>query len=245
MQSGIAHEIRMDLIKRRQLTHALYALVKLRTQSDMMTNDRDRRRLLQLSLAVPALMALGKGTSAHADPIATPATASSGAARDFDFFLGSWHVAHRRLKSRLVGNNEWEEFDGSSTCQSILGGIANFNDSVVNRPGGSYHGMGLRAFDAKTNLWADWYLDGRNPTKIGVPGIGRFVNGVGTFLSDETFEGKPIKVRGTFSPITESSLQWEQAFSPDGGSNWETNWVMRFTRTGGMTQSATPRCSLG
>jgi hypothetical protein len=196
----------------------------------MMTNNRDRRRLLQLSLAVPALMTLGKGTSAPADTTATFSPASSGAARDFDFFLGSWHVAHRRLKRRLVGNNEWEEFDGSSTCQSILGGIANFNDSVVNRPGGSYRGMGLRAFDAKTNLWADWYLDGRNPTKIDVPGIGRFTNGIGIFLSDETFEGKPIKVRGTFSHITESSLQWEQAFSPDTGKSWETNWMMRFVR---------------
>jgi hypothetical protein len=90
--------------------------------------------------------------------------------------------------------------------------------------------MGLRAFDAKTNLWADWYLDGRNPTKIDVPGIGRFTNGIGIFLSDETFEGKPIKVRGTFSHITASSLQWEQAFSPDTGKSWETNWVMRFVR---------------
>jgi hypothetical protein len=37
----------------------------------MMTNNRDRRRLLQLSLAVPALMTLGKGTSAPADTTAT------------------------------------------------------------------------------------------------------------------------------------------------------------------------------
>lgn len=24
--------------------------------------------------------------------------------------------------------------------------------------------------------------------------------------------------------------RWEQAFSPDGGRTWETNWVMNFTR---------------
>ncbi len=51
------------------------------------------------------------------------------------------------------------------------------------------------------------------------------------FVSDETFEGKPIQVRGIFTPITPTSMQWEQAFSPDGGQTWETNWVMRYTRT--------------
>jgi hypothetical protein len=25
-------------------------------------------------------------------------------------------------------------------------------------------------------------------------------------------------------------LRWEQAFSEDGGANWETNWIMEFTR---------------
>ena len=28
---------------------------------------------------------------------------------------------------------------------------------------------------------------------------GRFANGVGTFLSDDLFAGKPIKVRGVFT----------------------------------------------
>jgi hypothetical protein len=26
------------------------------------------------------------------------------------------------------------------------------------------------------------------------------------------------------------SPRWEQAFSADGGANWETNWIMNFTR---------------
>ena len=91
--------------------------------------------------------------------------------------------------------------------------------------------MGLRGFDAKTNTWADWYLDANDPSSLGVPGLGRFADGIGTFLSDETFEGRPVKVRGIFTPISSSSAQWEQAFSPDGGKTWETNWVMRYTRT--------------
>jgi len=60
--------------------------------------------------------------------------------------------------------------------------------------------------------------------------FGNFQNGVGTFNGDDTFNGKPIKVRFIWSKITASSAQWEQAFSPDGGKSWETNWVMDFTR---------------
>ncbi|MBC7988080.1 MAG: DUF1579 domain-containing protein [Luteimonas sp.] len=197
-----------------------------------MTDNPDRRRIMQLSLvAIPALMVLGKAGSALAEDPAKPAIGGAGPQHDFDFFLGSWSVRHRRLKKRLADNHDWEEFDGSTHCQSLLGGIVNLNESVSHRAGKSYRGMGLRAFDAKTSTWADWYLNANDPTSLGVPGLGRFANGIGTFLSDETFEGRPVKVRGIFTPITASSAQWEQAFSPDGGKTWETNWVMRYTRT--------------
>jgi hypothetical protein len=33
------------------------------------------------------------------------------------------------------------------------------------------------------------------------------------------------------------SPRWEQAFSPDGGTTWETNWVMDFTRSQGAIDS--------
>jgi len=197
-----------------------------------MTDNPGRRRIMQLSLVViPALMALGKTGSALAAELAKPATSGAGPQHDFDFFLGSWNVRHRRLKKRLADNHDWEEFDGSTHCQSLLGGIVNLNESISHRAGVARRGMGLRGFDAKTNTWADWYLDANDPTSLGVPGLGRFADGIGTFLSDETFEGRPVKVRGIFTPISSSSAQWEQAFSPDDGRTWETNWVMRYTRT--------------
>ncbi len=194
-----------------------------------MTIDPNRRLIMQMSLLAAASAALPLGdVFARSADFAAPGT---GPARDFDFFIGNWNVKHRRLKKRLANSQDWEEFDGTCRCWSMLGGLANIDDSVVNLPGGAYRGVGLRAFDAKTGSWADWWLDGRNPHKIDVPIIGTFADGVGTFLSDDTFEGRPIKVRGTFSKITRTSLQWEQAFSADGGRSWETNWVMNYTRT--------------
>jgi hypothetical protein len=183
--------------------------------------DLERRQLMAFFAAAPGLIAL---SSAHATPVAP---------NDFDSFLGKWQVRHRSLKRRLAGSNEWEEFAGTSHWQSILGGMANFNESVVQRAGSTYRSLGLRAFDAKTNVWTDWSLSGRDPTKIVVDGVGRFTNGVGTFFADDTFEGKPIRVRGTFTLLAPRSMQWEQAFSPDSGRTWETNYVMHHTRSAG------------
>jgi hypothetical protein len=59
---------------------------------------------------------------------------------------------------------------------------------------------------------------------------GNFQNGVGIFEGDDAFAGKRIKVRYIWSRITSTSAHWEQAFSPDDGKNWETNWRMDFTR---------------
>src|SRR3954471_16753046 len=86
--------------------------------------DLDRRQLLALFAAVPGLIAVSSTTAAPGTPSAP---------RDFDAFLGRWQVRHRRLKQRLVGSNDWEEFAGTSHWQSILGGSANFNESVVQR----------------------------------------------------------------------------------------------------------------
>jgi hypothetical protein len=59
---------------------------------------------------------------------------------------------------------------------------------------------------------------------------GRFHGGVGTFYADDTFKDKPIRVRFLWSGIQANTCRWEQAFSPDGGATWETNWIMEFTR---------------
>jgi hypothetical protein len=151
-------------------------------------------------------------------------------AHDWDWLVGTWNVKHRRLKGRLEGSTTWEEFDGTSTLWLTLGGFGTIDDNVLELREGTYRAVTIRAFDPATRRWAIWWLDGRSPTSIEPPVYGGFVDGVGTFMGDDTFKGRPIKVRFRWSEITATSALWEQAFSPDGGATWETNWVMRFTR---------------
>jgi hypothetical protein len=151
---------------------------------------------------------------------------------DFDFLLGRWHVDHRRLVARLAGNNDWQAFDGTSVTQSILGGMGLVDDNVLNLPSGSYRAAGLRAFNDETRQWAIWWLDARNPHTIDVPVVGGFDGDVGTFVADETFNGKPIRVRFRWTHTRTGAPRWEQAFSPDAGKTWEVNWSMQFSRAG-------------
>jgi hypothetical protein len=167
---------------------------------------------------------------------ATAATSSNGEtvmtdhAHDFDFLIGQWRVHHRRLKERLAGSHEWVEFEGESRLWMTMDGHGTVDDNLIGLPGGAYRAMGIRGYDPKTQTWAIWWLDARNPHDIEPPVVGNFQNGVGTFEGDDTFRGKPIKVRFTWSHITPNAAHWQQAFSPDGGKSWEPNWEMDFTR---------------
>ncbi|MDP2122160.1 MAG: DUF1579 domain-containing protein [Hoeflea sp.] len=152
------------------------------------------------------------------------------ACHDFDFVFGDWTVRHRRLKVRLAGSDAWEEFDGTSATRPMLGGNGNIEDNFIDFPGGPYRAVALRSHDPEAGTWAIWWLDHRNPHNLDVPVVGRFDNGVGTFYADDSFEGRPIRVRFTWISLGPESCRWEQAFSSDGGSNWETNWIMQFQR---------------
>jgi hypothetical protein len=151
---------------------------------------------------------------------------------DFDFLVGHWLVHHRKLKERLANNHEWIEFEGTLASQPLMGGYANVDDDVFEVPGGTYRGVAPRQLDPKSGQWSIWWLDSRMPlAPVDPPVRGSFHNGVGTFYADDTFKGKPIRIRFIWSKITATSCHWEQAFSADGGKTWETNWVQDLKRT--------------
>ena len=149
---------------------------------------------------------------------------------DFDFMIGSWHVSHRRLNARLQGCNDWTEFRGTSSTRTILGGFGNVEENVLQFPDGDVRAAAIRSYDPKTRSWAIWWLDRRAPHCLDTPVVGSFSGTVGTFLANDVLDGRPIRVRFLWRTNPGSNPTWEQAFSADGGTTWETNWTMEFER---------------
>ena len=156
--------------------------------------------------------------------------ASASSSHDFDFLIGNWVVQHRKLKRRLAHSDDWETFSGTCEMKTLLGGSANVDDNLLETAEGAYRAASMRAFDSGTRKWSIWWLDSRQPSHLDAPVVGEFRNGVGTFFADDTWEGRPIRVRFIWSDITPNSARWQQAFSADNGQTWETNWIMEFKR---------------
>jgi hypothetical protein len=177
------------------------------------------------------------GRPASPEPRATaPAVAPPTGERSFDFLVGEWRVRHRRLPP---GAREWVEFDGTCRNGALMDGRANLEEHVLNAPAGRYQAVGLRSYDPQTADWSIWWLDGRYPAgPIDPPVRGRFENGVGTFDSDYLDQGKPMRVRFTWSDITPTSARWQQALSADAGKTWQPNWIMEFQRVSNASPEA-------
>jgi hypothetical protein len=155
---------------------------------------------------------------------------STGTPDDFDFAIGCWNVTHRRLKERLANCREWIEFTGTSETRKVLGGHGNVEDNFLEFPDGAYRAVALRSFNPSKKEWAIWWLDARDPGSMDAPVIGSFRDGVGLFFADGLINGKPVRIRFTWTQISADELRWEQAFSADAGTTWETNWTMQFAR---------------
>ncbi|HXA47142.1 MAG TPA: hypothetical protein VNW52_05900 [Burkholderiaceae bacterium] len=149
-------------------------------------------------------------------------------AHGFDFFFGLWQVRNRRLKERMAGCSEWEEFDATSDCHPILGGAGN-QDEFLSRHWPDFIGMSLRLFDPQTQTWSIFWIDNQSVV-MQPPVVGRFIGNEGIFEGPDEFNGKPIVVRYLWSRIETATPRWEQAFSSDHGTTWETNWIMNFQR---------------
>ncbi len=148
---------------------------------------------------------------------------------DFDFLVGSWHVANRRLVRRHVGSDEWDEFPGFCVARSFFDGAGSVDE--ITFPTKGFAGSTVRIFDPTRETWSIYWMTSSRGVLELPPVVGRFVDGVGTFFADDVDGDRPVRCRFVWSAITPTSCRWEQAFSADGGGRgWETNWVMEFDR---------------
>src|SRR5262245_42293941 len=63
----------------------------------------------------------------------SPAPVRDGS-HDFDFLIGNWKAHVRRLPDRLVGSNNWIEYNGISNHKKLLDSNANFEEFEVDNP---------------------------------------------------------------------------------------------------------------
>jgi hypothetical protein len=182
-----------------------------------------------------ALFLTPSASSATQRPVTVAAIAGSATerdgSRDFDFLYGSWDGHYQLLRHPLTGSTEWYKFEGKSVMRGILA-FANVDEDILSRPQGTESALTVRLYNKKTHDWSIYF-----GTDIGgalaLPAtVGKFdEHGVGHFYDHELFNGKPIVVRYTWTHSTPNAARFQQAFSPDDGKTWETNWIADFTRT--------------
>ncbi|MGH9887092.1 MAG: hypothetical protein ACREBE_16320, partial [bacterium] len=152
---------------------------------------------------------------------------------DFDFFFGRWRVENRRLLKPLSGSTEWKSFGGVQVCVPVLGGLSNYDELRTEQ--GEPVGLSIHTFNRKTGEWSAVWVASSDGV-LQPPMIGSFANGAGVFFGRDQHEGRPIRVRYTWSHIGTARPRWEQAYSADDGRTWETNWVMDYTRDEGAAR---------
>ena len=149
---------------------------------------------------------------------------------DFDFNFGTWKTHVSRLEHPLTGSTTWAEYDGVSVVSKVWKGRASLFELEVEGALGHIEGVGLRLYNPQSHQWnLNWTSSSAGMLEKVM--VGEFKDGRGEFYSQDTFNGRSILMRNGFYDITPNSSRFEQAFSIDGGKTWETNWIMKLTRS--------------
>lgn len=181
-----------------------------------------------IAVSTAACMAKSGLQATAGGPTESPQVLHDGQ-RDFDWEIGTWQTQLKRRMRPLTGSNDWVEYSGTTTVSKIWGGRANWAELDVAGAAGKILGGSLRLYNPESRRWS---LNFANAAvgEMTIPTTGDFSQGQGRFYSDETLDGKPIRVRFIIRDVTQDRATFEQAFSADGGKSWEVNWVAVDTR---------------
>lgn len=177
--------------------------------------------------AALALLLGGPPLAIAAQPSSAVAAKSQDGQRDFDWEIGEWTTRLSRLQHPLAGSNAWVEYEGVTVVRPVLDGSANLVELKVKGAAGRIEGLSLRLYDPDAQQWSLNFAGGGVLTR---PVYGQFKEGRGVFYGQDSLGGRAILVRFIISDVTANSARFEQAFSDDGGINWEVNWIAVDTR---------------
>jgi hypothetical protein len=190
--------------------------------------------LLVFGLMSASLLPLTERVPAKSAPVSSQQNVSEkrDEQRDFDFLEGSWKFHLKRLKQRLVGSNEWVEFDGTTVCRKVLDGRAEVEEMNVDSTDNHTHiqGLALRLYNPDSHQWSIYWVNGADGVLEPNPMVGQFSNGRGEFYNQQVYAGRAVYARFVWSGTTTNSPHFEQSFSTDGGKTWEVNWITEQTK---------------
>lgn len=148
----------------------------------------------------------------------------------FDFLVGRWAVANRRLRSPLTGSDEWYETPAVAVSGTLHNGAMSIDEMWYPELG--FAGSSIRVHTPHDDAWTIYWVNSTSG-HLQPPVRGRWAADEQTFVATgpDTFNDTAILARYRWHSITSDSAVWEQAFSTDEGASWETNWVMSWTRS--------------
>jgi len=158
-----------------------------------------------------------------------PLAAAPDGARDFDWEIGTWKTVLKRRLEPLTGSDEWGHYEGTTVVRKVWDGRSNLVELDVQGPAGRIEGASWRLYNPQARQWSLNFASVRSGT-LSAPSVGEFKNGRGEFYGADTFDGRAILVRFVITRSGDDAARFEQAFSADGGKNWEVNWVAEDTR---------------
>jgi hypothetical protein len=180
------------------------------------------RRTLVVGLSVLMLIA----TAASGDASTAPASSTvADGQRDFEWETGTWRTTVRVLAEPLAESpDEWLQFTGTTVVRPLLDQRANIVEFEVSGPSGRIDALNLRLYEPQAGRWSLTFVNIRDG--LLTPAVyGGFHDGVGEFYGDDQLGGRPIAVRFLIFRQGPDTARFEQAFSADGGTTWETNWI--------------------
>jgi hypothetical protein len=148
---------------------------------------------------------------------------------DFDFNFGVWRTHIRRITDPLSGAAHSFEMNGTVTVRRVWDGRAQLEEIEADGPNGHWEGLTLFLYNPQAHQWSQSFVS----SKMGVmvsPLIGEFKNGRGELISQDTFDGRTVLVRGVWSDIKPDSHRFEESYSDDGGKTWSPAFIAELAR---------------
>ena len=174
-------------------------------------------------------IALSLAAGATDNAAQPPKVAARDGRHDFDFNIGVWKTHIRRILDPLSGSADSIELEGTVTVRKVWDGRAQLEEIEADGPKGHWEGLTLFLYNPDAHQWSQSFASSKSGVVVS-PLIGEFKNGRGELFSQDSFNGRSILVRGTWSDIAPDSHHFEESYSQDGGKTWAPAFIANLTR---------------